>query len=151
TVNTYSASATRTVHRVQASPASMRLLLRRPRQPEYAGVLGAGVEADELVVGGAADPVVDAAVLLAQVGRALDEHRGARLPDVQLDRVLVRPAAFALEGRLPDAVFLDDVAIEAHLLGVWIGLLGIRAPCAGPIAGVRGRSQAFGLVVGSRH
>src|SRR5262245_36295402 len=91
-------------------------LLLRARELEHTRVMRAGIEADELLVSGPAKPVIDAAVLLAEVGRALEQHHGADLAALHLDGVLVRPAALALKRRVPDAVLAHDVAVEALAL-----------------------------------
>src|SRR5439155_24722059 len=110
-------------------------VILHPLQAEDAGVAGAGVEPDELVVGGAADPVEHAAVLLAQVGGAVEEDGAAGPSSVHLDRVLVRPPALALEGRVPHAApGLDDAVERLALLLVQCGGVGwvVRPPFAGP-------------------
>src|SRR5438067_693743 len=80
------------------APRALRL---RPAESEVAGVGLAGIEADEFLLGGPADPVVDAAVLLTEVSAALEEHDVAGSASEHLDRILVGPAALALEGGLP--------------------------------------------------
>ena len=117
--------------------------LLRPLEAEEAGVPFTGIEPDELLVVGPADPVVDAAVLLAQVGRPLEQDAAAGLPAVHLHRVLVRPAALPLEHRRPTPVLGRHQALHRHavrgLVGCALGLRVERPPGADPLAGhVRG-------------
>jgi len=86
------------------------LFLRR--QVKHSRNVRTGVETDELVAHGAANPIVNAAVLFAEIGAALEKHGVARLAAFHLDLVFIRPAALAFERRPPDAVFGGDLAIE---------------------------------------
>src|SRR5262245_16947461 len=122
--------------------------------------MGAGVEAGELFVGCAADPVVDAAVLLAQIDGAFEHHGLAGLATFHLDRVFVWPPAFALERRFPNlaggGIGLElNVAIELFALGLlngsargWV----VRSPVASPSADDLGHlGWAFGLLALRQH
>src|SRR5687767_7168111 len=112
--------------------------LVRLRHREHAGVEPAGEEADELLVVGAPDPVVDTAVLGTEVGGAFEQHGAAGLTAFHRDRVLVRPAAVAFEDRLPHVAFLRDGRrqLRAQLLGRCGGAgRVVGAPGAGPGAG----------------
>jgi hypothetical protein len=71
----------------------------RARQAEDADVMRTGIETGKLLVGGAAYPVVHAAILLAQVGGAAEQHDGPRLPAFHANGVGVGPAALAFEGK----------------------------------------------------
>src|SRR5262249_36221864 len=75
--------------------------------------MGTRVEADEFLGGGPTDPIVDATILLAQVGRPLEQDRVPNLAAFHFDDVLLRPPAFPFKGCLPDIVFLHDTAIQA--------------------------------------
>ena len=102
------------------------------------GRVGARVEADELTRGRPADPVEDAAVLRAEIDRALEHHDAADETAVHADLVLVGPAAVAFERRDPRLAVADDVGVEllAEFLRLRCRLRGIEvAPRAGPLTG----------------
>src|SRR5262249_48285641 len=96
------------------------------------------IEANEIRVVRATDPVVHPATGLTQIRRSLEQHRISGLPPFHLDRILVRPTAVALECRFPRAVHLGHFRIElrAHHIGLRRSLRGIEVrPGTGPVAG----------------
>src|SRR5689334_12946255 len=70
----------------------------------------AGVIPGKLLLGGAPEPVEDAAVLFAQVDGPFEEYRAAFQPAFHLDAVLVGVPRFPLERGMPQpaAAILDD-------------------------------------------
>src|SRR5262245_35977700 len=100
-----------------------------------------GVEPGELLVGGAADPVIDTAVLLAQIDGAFEHYGFAGLPAFHFDGVLVGATAFALERRFPNFSLRgvgveDDIAIELFAFG-FLDRRSLRGVVRSPIAGPR--------------
>src|SRR5262252_9567291 len=80
----------------------------RAREVKRSGVVGARKEADEFPFIRPPDPVVDAPVLSAQVGRAFEEHNLTDLATLHFDFVLIGPPTIPFKDRFPDAVFLLD-------------------------------------------
>src|SRR5207249_8285829 len=83
--------------------ARLQLVSVRFLETEHSRRKRVGVETNELGVGCPADPVVDAAVGGAQVGGSFEEHGGAGLTAIHLDRILVGTAAIAFKRRFPAA------------------------------------------------
>src|SRR5580765_7556280 len=70
-------------------------------QAKDANVVGTGVEAGEFLISGAANPVIDSAVLFAEMDGSLEHDGFAGLSAIHLDRVLVGAATFTFERRFP--------------------------------------------------
>src|SRR5262245_26965345 len=80
----------------------------RAREIERSCVEGARKEAHELLLIRPPDPVVDATVLSAKVGRAFEEHNLTDLATLHFNFVLIGPPTIPFKDRFPYAVFLLD-------------------------------------------
>lgn len=109
----------------------------RPREIECAGVVRTGKEPDELLVGSPPDPIEDAAIFCAEVGRAFEHHYLADQAAFHLDRVFVGASAVTFKDGFQYAILLFDLGVEffADVFGWGCPLRRVVSfPCACPRA-----------------
>ncbi len=106
--------------------------------------MGADEKADELVFIDAADPFVNAATLLAEVGRSAKENGDASRLAFHLDSKGIVLVTLGVKDRLPGSLFADNPARElfAGIGGrfLWSYVRLVRPPLACPGACYIGRS-----------